>query len=75
MTGEGYKYKPGTGCRLLTGQEAKRKLHKEHRTVKEWAASNGYNYHLVSGVIRGIVKCTYGKSHEIAVALGMKLPD
>lgn len=56
---------------LMTGKQVKRKLWNEGSTLKEWAAQNGYSARLVSDVVRGVNRGTYGKGHEIAVRLGM----
>lgn len=57
----------------MTGEAAKRKLREQGKTIKQWAEENGYPYVLVSRVIRGVQKANYGKGHEVAVALGMKI--
>ncbi len=58
----------------MTGEQAKRKLRDQGKTIKEWAQEHGYDYVLVSRVIRGVQKANYGKGHDVAVALGMKKP-
>lgn len=55
----------------MNGQQAKRKLWRQGSTIKAWAEKNGYSPRLVSDVIRGVNRGTYGKGHEIAVKLGM----
>lgn len=41
--------------------------------ISTWAEANGYTRHQVYCVIGGQFKGTRGKSHEIALKLGMKL--
>lgn len=59
----------------MTGEQVKRKLRAEGKTIREWAREHGFPYVLVSRVIRGVQRGNYGKGHEIAVALGMKRSD
>lgn len=42
-------------------------------TISSWAKANGYSRHKVYFVINGQLKGHWGSSHDIAVALGMKL--
>jgi gp16 family phage-associated protein len=57
---------------------AKRRLAvKEHflrlgTTTRKWALANGYQPRLVYKVINGQIDGNFGKSHEIAVKLGLK---
>lgn len=55
----------------MNGQQVKRKLWRQGSTLKKWAEQNGYSARLVSDVVRGINRGTYGKGHDIAVKLGM----
>ncbi|MCG5260402.1 DNA-binding protein [Cupriavidus gilardii] len=59
----------------MTGEQAKRKLREQGKTIKQWAEENGFPYVLVSRVIRGVQRGHYGTGHQIAVALGMKKPS
>ena len=43
-------------------------------SMADWALANGYAPHEVYALISGQTKGTRGKSHEIAVRLGLKLP-
>jgi gp16 family phage-associated protein len=43
-------------------------------TISQWARERGYTPREVSMVLNGQVKGNYGKSHRIAVQLGIK-PD
>jgi gp16 family phage-associated protein len=42
------------------------------KPITEWARENGFKHNLVYEVLRGRIKCLRGKSHRIAVLLGMK---
>jgi gp16 family phage-associated protein len=56
----------------MNGQQVKRKLWSQGSTLARWAQENGYTARLVSDVVRGVNRATYGKGYEIAVKLGMK---
>jgi gp16 family phage-associated protein len=56
----------------MNGQQVKQRLWRQGSTLKEWAEKNGYSARLVSDVVRGVNRGTYGKGHEIAVKLGMR---
>ena len=43
-------------------------------TLAQWATSNGYKPQDVYLVTGGRVKARHGRSHDIAVKLGLKLP-
>lgn len=55
-----------------SGIEVKRDLWARGMTLKQWAEENGYAYDLVSRVVRGTHRATYGKGYEVAVKLGMR---
>lgn len=59
----------------MTGDQVKRSLWSSGSNLKQWAQENGYPYHLVSNVVRGINRANYGQGYEIAVKLGMKTPS
>jgi len=42
--------------------------------LAQWAREHDLDYGLVKVVITGNRRCNYGKSHRIAVALGLKDP-
>jgi len=50
------------------------KLRAEGKTVREWAQERGLSAQLVYSVLRGERKCFRGKSHRVAIELGLK-PD
>lgn len=56
----------------LTGEQAKAQLRRCGITLREFAQSKGYPVAQVYAVTAGRVKGTRGRSHEIALALGMK---
>ncbi|WP_211452600.1 DNA-binding protein [Collimonas antrihumi] len=56
----------------MTGDQVKRKLRQQGKTLRQWAQENDFDYILVSRIIRGVQKGNFGKGHEVAVALGMK---
>jgi gp16 family phage-associated protein len=56
----------------MTPEEVKAKFRKEGKTFTEWAKENGYTRNAVYRALNGFDKCLYGKSHEIAVKLGLK---
>jgi len=57
---------------LKTPEEIKHELAIRGLTVTEWARYTGYTPGLVYQVLAGRVLCKRGKSHEIAVKLGLK---
>lgn len=56
----------------MTGEQVKRKLREQGKTLRQWAMEHEFDYILVSRIIRGVQKGNFGKGHEVAVALGMK---
>lgn len=59
--------------RPLSSEEVKSNLREEGKTLKQFAIEHGFEPNDVYRVIGGSRKALYGKGHEIAVALGMKL--
>jgi gp16 family phage-associated protein len=57
----------------LTAAQIKRQLWLEGRTLKLWAAENGYAYGTVSAVMSGKIKVArnYGVGFDIARKLGL----
>ncbi len=49
--------------------DIKHRLHQQKLTLKQWAAINGYQYHTVSNVLRGVNKATFGAGREVAEKL------
>lgn len=50
----------------------KAELRRRGLTVTSWAATNGYTLNQVRDVLRGRADGQFGRSHEIAVKLGLK---
>lgn len=50
----------------------RRQLYDEGISVTDWARANGFDLHLVYGVLSGRSRASRGESHRIAVALGLK---
>lgn len=59
--------------RALTPEQVKHRLANAGCTITAWASSNGFDRELVSRVLSGACKAKYGKGHEVAVALGLKV--
>lgn len=61
---------------VLTADEVKAQFRARGQSVAEWARDNGYNKDRVYRILNGFEACSRGKSHEIAVKLGIKAdPD
>ncbi len=60
--------------RVLTPSQVRADFHRRGQTLTAWAAERGYPRQAVYRVLAGQDKATYGRAHEIAVALGMKDP-
>lgn len=56
----------------MTTDRIKKKFRDEGITVTSWAEKNGFRRHAVYQVLNGFTKASYGNSHDIAVALGLK---
>lgn len=54
--------------------QAKARLTAQGMTYAQWADERGFNRRIVYEVLSGRRQCRWGKSHEIAVALGLKDP-
>lgn len=59
----------------LTADEVRNQLKQRGETITQWAARHGFDRRAVYRVLAGVDKAWYGRAHEIAVALGMKLPE
>lgn len=59
---------------VKTAQQVKDEFIKQGTTIKQWAEEHGYDPRFVYVVLDGRIKGKRGKSHEIAVKLGLK-PD
>lgn len=58
--------------KLRTPEEARQFLRDNGITVVEFARQNGLDRHAVNDALRGVGKGNFGKSHQAAVALGIK---
>jgi len=56
----------------MTPEQVKDRFRKRGKTVASWAEENGYSRQEVYRVLNGFTKGYRGKSHEIAVKLGLK---
>ncbi len=57
----------------LSPADVKLKFMAAGKPVAAWADANGYSRRYVYMVLNGQYKGHFGKAHEIAVALGLKL--
>lgn len=58
--------------KAMTPEQVKAELQSLGITITQWAKENGYSRNEVYRVLNGQSKAKYGKSHEIAVKLGLK---
>lgn len=58
----------------LTPDQVRERLRSQGKTLTEWAAERGYRRQDVYRVMGGQSKALFGLGHEIAVALGLKVP-
>jgi len=56
----------------MTAEQVKSLFRQRGITFTRWAEENGYTRNEVYRVLNGQTKANYGKSHEIAVKLGLK---
>jgi gp16 family phage-associated protein len=59
----------------LTPDQVRQRFQQCGVTMKAWSEAHGYDRKAVSRVLNGADKAHYGRAHEIAVALGLKVPD
>ena len=64
-----------TATKVLSAEQVKERFRLAGKTFTEWAEENGYTRNEVYRVLNGQAKANYGKAHEIAVALGMKVAE
>ncbi|MCO1336232.1 DNA-binding protein [Microbulbifer sp. OS29] len=61
---------------LLTPDQVKAQFRAQGLTITQWAEERGYRRNAVYRVLNSFDKASYGRAHEIAVALGIKAdPD
>jgi len=58
--------------KLQTRQEARKHLTYTGTSITEWARKHGFSADQVRDVLRKDAPCRFGKSHKIAVLLGIK---
>lgn len=63
----GVKRKP-----LRTPEQVRADFYRVGKPISAWAVEHGYKPNLVFEVLGGRILCKRGKSHEIAVLLGLK---
>lgn len=61
--------------KALTPDQVRERLRSQGKTMSQWAREHDFRLQAVYRVMGGQDKARYGKSHEIAVALGLKVPD
>jgi gp16 family phage-associated protein len=59
----------------LTPNQVRQQMRQRGETLTQWAASRGFDRDAVYRVMNGRDKAHYGRAHEIAVALGLKVPE
>lgn len=59
----------------ITPDRVRQQFRQRGETLTAWAEARGYNREAVYRVLNGKDKAHYGRAHEIAVALGLKVPD
>jgi gp16 family phage-associated protein len=57
----------------LTPDQVRQQFRQRGVTLTQWAAERGYDRKAVYRVINGADKAHFGRAHEIAVALGLKV--
>jgi gp16 family phage-associated protein len=57
----------------LTPEQVKEQFQKRGQTFSAWAEQHGYRTNEVYRVLNGQSKAKYGKCHEIAIKLGLKV--
>ena len=57
---------------MKTPQQVLKAMRRRGETITDWAKSNGFSRQQVANVLNGRAKGHWGKSHVIAVKLGIK---
>ncbi len=60
--------------RLRSAKEARRWFYTQGLSVKDWAGEHRFPQQAVYAVLSGKSRCSRGRGHRIAIALGMKEP-
>jgi gp16 family phage-associated protein len=58
--------------RIQKVRAIKARLARQGVTVRQWAKQQGFQETMVYMLLNGQLKGCYGKSHQVAVALGLK---
>lgn len=61
--------------KALTPDQVRQRLRQRGQTLTQWAREHGYDRKAVYRVIASVDKGHYGRAHDIAVDLGLKVPD
>lgn len=64
-----------TAHKALSPDQVKERFRQSGKTITAWAEEHGYTRNEVYRVLNGQAKANYGKAHDIAVALGLKLAE
>lgn len=59
--------------RPLSADQIKERFRQHGESLAAWSRANGYNPHFVYCVLNGQYKGHRGRSHEVAVKLGLKI--
>lgn len=59
----------------LPAAQAKQRIWDQGTTLTQWANLHGFPRRDVYDVLNGVSKGRFGRAHDIAVALGMKVPE
>lgn len=59
--------------KTLSPEEVRARFYASGITISQWAESRGYARNRVYRILGGLERCRMGKSHQIAVDLGLKL--
>lgn len=59
----------------LTPDQVRQRLRQQGKTLTQWSLEHGYDRKAVYRVMSGADKAYYGRAHDIAVDLGLKLPS
>lgn len=59
----------------LTPAQVKAALRRRGKTITQWAREREYTRREVYRVLNGVTKGHYGRAYEIAVALGLVVPE
>lgn len=61
-----------TKSSVNTTNDVRKRFNRIGKPVTEWARENGFKPNLVYEILQGRILCKRGKSHRIAVLLGLK---